>query len=224
MRRTSGFTLVEVLVAISLLAVLALAALGAFVTGHRSLKAFNDGLDSRQQLRAALKMMTDDLNLAFQYPGRPPHCTLAGTLYPTNTCELTAMVYQPTTTTRVASDGLDWADFSDWPGDLVSSTSIIIRYQLIAGTDLSGASGWDRSGQLIRQIEDPAGRIYSSRILLSGLKPFDLAGEVVTGSRIEGVFVAGGFTGLTKTLLVLPETSTGGSADAAQISSSFYLW
>jgi prepilin-type N-terminal cleavage/methylation domain-containing protein len=199
MRRSGGFTLVELLVAVSLVSLLAVTVLGAFTVGHRSVKGMAQGLDANQQLRAAVKMMTDDLNFAKTIPGVVPFCYVPdGDLYWAYGCEFTVRAYQP------KSNQVDpyWADFPKWPGDLESTATIRIRYRLV-------------DSDLIREVYDEANssRVYSSQILLSGLIPYD---ETENGSRFAQR------AGLVQVVLRMPVTA-GGSTDVAQVSTVFYM-
>lgn len=203
MRRSNGFTLLELLVAVSLLGLLAMTVVGAFTVGHRSVLGMADKLDANQQLRAAVKMMTDDLSFAKSIPGIVPFCYVADSdLYWTNGCEFTVRAYQPTANKTDPS----WTtDFPDWPGDLQSTATVRIRYRLV-------------DKDLIREIYDEANssRVYSSRVLISGLSPYN-ENEPEKGSRFESLA-----NGLVQVVLRM-EGPTGGSADVAQVATVFYI-
>jgi prepilin-type N-terminal cleavage/methylation domain-containing protein len=203
MRQSRGFTLIELLVAASLVGLLAVTVLGAFTVGHRSVKGMAEGLDANQQLRAAVKMMTDDLAFAKWVSGGDPsfvNCYMADGYYLLNdVCEFKVLAYQPT------SSRLDpyWNDFPTWPGDLVSAPFVRLRYRLL-------------NGDLIREIYDDSdsSRVYSSRVLLSGLEPYD---GPENGSHFEQRGA-----GLVYVVLRMPVTA-GGRTDVAQVSTIFYM-
>lgn len=202
MRRVRGFTLIELLVAVSLVSLLAVTVLGAFTVGHRSVKGMAQGLDANQQLRAAVKMMTDDLNFAKAIPGFVPFCYEPdGDLYWAYGCEFTVRGSQP----KASRTDTYWADFPDWPGDLDTIATIRIRYKLV-------------DSDLIREVYDEANssRVYSSQVLLSGLIPYD---GTENGSRLE---LRNGVNGLVQVVLRMPVTG-GGSTDVAQVSTVFYI-
>jgi prepilin-type N-terminal cleavage/methylation domain-containing protein len=207
MRRSRGFTLVELLVAVSLVGLLAVTVMGAFTVGHRSVKGMAEGLDANQQLRAAVKMMTDDLSFANWIAGPSPnYCYVPnGDYILTYGCVLEVLAYQPTAN----RSGGYWNSFPDWPGDLSSTSRVLIRYRL-------------DQGDLIREVSDFAssGRVYSSRVLLSGLLPYDGDGSDC-GSQ-STLCPVPGRPKLVQLVLRMPVTA-GGSTNVAQISSVFYM-
>jgi prepilin-type N-terminal cleavage/methylation domain-containing protein len=199
MRQSRGFTLIELLVAASLVGLLAVTVLGAFTVGHRSVKGMAEGLDANQQLRAAVKMMTDDLAFAKTIAGTVAYCWEPDDIRLTYGCEFVARVYQPT-----ANRGdVYWNDFPDWPGDLSSTPLARLRYRLV-------------NGDLIREVYDDSdpSRVYSSRVLLSGLEPYD---GPENGSHFEQRGA-----GLVYVVLRMPVTA-GGRTDVAQVSTIFYM-
>lgn len=203
MRRTRGFTLVELLVAVALVGLLSVTVMGAFTAGHRSVKGMAEGVDANQQLRAAVKMMTDDLNFAKWASGSDPsfvNCYLAnGDDLLVNVCEFSVRAYQPT----ADRSNPYWADFPAWPGDLTNTVLVRVRYRLV-------------DGDLVRELYDEANssRVYSSRILVAGLNPYDGS---ETGSRFEQLA-----NGLVQVVLRMPVTA-GGRTDVAQVSTVFYM-
>lgn len=206
MQRARGFTLVELLVAVSLVSLLAVTVLGAFTVGHRSVKGMAQGLDANQQLRAAVKMMTDDLNYAKWWTGSGERSSVGcyvsdGMDNLVNGCDFYVKLYQPTAD---RSDS-EWSTLSDWPGDLDSISTLRVRYRLI-------------EGDLVREVYDDANtaRVYSSQVLLSGLIPYD---GTEGGSRFE---LKNGANGLVQIVLRMPVTA-GGSTDVAQVSTVFYI-
>jgi prepilin-type N-terminal cleavage/methylation domain-containing protein len=200
MRRPRGFTLVELLVAVSLVGLLAVSVMGAFTVGHRSVKGMAEGLDANQQLRSAVKMMTDDLSFAKSIAGTVAFCWMPdGDIYLTSGCEFIARASQPTSNRSNAY----WNDFPDWPGDVSNAPYVRIRYRMV-------------NGDLIRETydESDSSRVYSSRVLLSGLAPYD---ETENGSRFEQLA-----NGLVQVVLRMPVTA-GGRSDVAQVSTIFYM-
>lgn len=223
MTRSRGLGLVELLVAVSLVALLAAVVMGAFIVGHRSVQGMAEGLDANQQLRAALKMMSDDLSYGSKIAGNTPFCLDPdGYTILTYTCEITVAAFQPRST-RTAYDSFDWTKYPDWPGDLDGIPSrLVIRYRLVeAPTDPSDTISYS---QLIREVGDGQfdDRVYSSRVLLSGLISRTGEGLVDEASRFVPAFDPSGWTGLVTTELHLP-AQAGGSADEAQISSAFFI-
>lgn len=205
MRRRRGFTLIELLVAIALMALLATTVMGAFIMGHRSVRGLDKGLEANQQLRAALKMMTDDMSYARWVSGQNAswvNCYVANDDdVLVNSCEFSVRVYQP----KVTKDPMDpyWANFTEWPGELMTySDKVRVRYRLL-------------NKELIREVyEENSKRVYSSQVLLSGLKEYN---EADTGSRLEQLA-----TGKVRVLLRM-EDVTGGSTDVATISTILYI-
>lgn len=200
MRRPRGFTLVELLVAVALVALLAITVLGAFTVGHRSMQGMAQGLDANQQLRSAIKLMTEDLSFAKSIGGIVPFCYEPdGNLYAAYGCEFTVRADQP----RVIRDSPEWSSLPNWPGDLDTVLGVRVRYRLV-------------DDELIREVFSEANpdRVYSSRVLLSGLAPYDGTDE---GSQFDQVGI-----GLVQVRLRMPSAG-GGSTDAAVVSTIFYM-
>lgn len=198
--------MIELLVAVSLVALLAVTVLGAFTVGHRSVKGMAQGLDANQQLRAAVKMMTDDLNWAKWWTGTGERSSIGcyvadGMDSLVNGCDFFVKVDQP----KADRSHSDWTLLPDWPGDLNSYATLRIRYRLV-------------EGDLVREVLDDSNtaRVYSSQVLLSGIIPYDGSEN---GSRFE---LRNGANGLVQVVLRMPVTA-GGSTDVAQVSTVFYI-
>src|SRR3989338_2836490 len=66
----NGFTLIEVTIAITLLALIAMTLYGAFYLGHRAVEKSQARSDERQKMRPREDLLAGYIRPA--YPGRPP--------------------------------------------------------------------------------------------------------------------------------------------------------
>lgn len=68
---SSGFTLLEMLVALSLLAVIAAALYGSYFTLFRGKETTQAGMEQRREIRETLDMLRRELSSAWTRPGKP---------------------------------------------------------------------------------------------------------------------------------------------------------
>lgn len=153
-RGATGFTLAELLLSIGLVGLLTASIAGLFGLLRHTLRNVTNSLDQRQQMRAALKQISDDTILAewvWGSPGTKPECEPANPKagIPEAYCEFSFFVTQP-----------GWG--STWPHSLESMTPLQIWYRV-------------RGDTLIREVTDPGDRrvVYTTSIVLTGLVPFN---------------------------------------------------
>lgn len=138
-----GFTLIETLIAMSILTVVVVSTVGVLFVGQSSVRSITDWSDQTQQLRLAMKQMADDLSQS------------KWTANPSAQNEITALVWQPVVD-RGNYSAFDWTvPSAEWPGDLVEWVDLSIRYTI-------------EGDSLIRLVSDPSGT-YSQRVVVTNL-------------------------------------------------------
>jgi type II secretory pathway pseudopilin PulG len=116
LRPRDGFTLVETMLALSILVLVVVTAVGAMLVGQRNAQKVAAMEETTQQLRLAIRQMTTDMTYARWDSTSPP----AGTAY--------AQIYQPYTVLG-SGDG-------EWPGDLDPSPEFQLTYAISADGSL----------------------------------------------------------------------------------------
>lgn len=142
MRDRRGMTLVETILAIGILVLVVTSALAVLLTGEKSNLQFLRWGDNSQQLRLALKQMSDDFAYATWNDGNQ----VSG-----NVTEFWANGY-------VTIPNRDWTGPADWPGVAFDWPSVTIRYTLSGST-------------LARDVVDQYTNVVTHQVLATGLIP-----------------------------------------------------
>lgn len=163
-----GFTLVEFLVALAILAMVSTVVAGVVFAAQAGTKAAQQRGDKTEQLRAALNQIGDDVSMG-QWC-----CT--STAPSGDTVLITA--WQIPSTDRTGWD----SSWGSWPGYLGATRSVLIQYRL-EGDQLVRIvyDGWNYNWNPAKSSSSMA---YVRQVLARGLNPYTSTGDS-TGSYFQ---------------------------------------
>lgn len=138
---SAGYTLAETLVSMSILVLVIASVTSVLFFGEASSRAALEWTDSSQQLRVAMKQISEDFTYARNVSG--------------TSGEFSLTVKQPLTAREGVSD-FDWSvTDASWPGDLKEWPDLEIRYTLQGGVLVRRVAWWSS--------------VYSQQTLATGL-------------------------------------------------------
>jgi prepilin-type N-terminal cleavage/methylation domain-containing protein len=145
MRRTAGFTLLEIVLAMAILAMVTGICYGAFFVASRSVEKGEVAVVAAQRLRVATDVMIRQVKSAVAYPARNED----DEVYPYFKGDASSMAFI-TANGRLASGGLAWVSYHTAPGQ--DGTDLVIDEDPYFGPDQLGTDQVDPATVVSTQL------------------------------------------------------------------------